>query len=172
MTSLPPNMDFCTTHIWMFFEHKMDVSIRHKQNVVVPPSHCKTWMFLLHTMVVVMRARRRSCRNNFWRGHVWYQKRDNRGTPGTLFLSFGKKKMNGDISFFHFSRNSLPQVHGFFRAQEKTSSLRKNTKNTRRAHSRPFQTEQAPKMSEKTSLGKRNREKSSLGERNRKEKLP
>ena len=25
--------------------------------MVVPPSHCKTWMFLLHTMVVVMRAR-------------------------------------------------------------------------------------------------------------------
>ena len=29
--------------------------------------------------------------------------------------------------FFHFSRNSLPQVHVFLRAQEKTPSLRKNT---------------------------------------------
>ena len=53
------------------------------------------------------------------------------------------------FTFFHFSWNSLPQVHVFFRAQEKTSSLRKSTKNACHAHSRPFHTKNAPKMSGK-----------------------
>ena len=52
------------------------------------------------------------------------------------------KYFKGNIClFFHFSRNSLPQVHVFFRAQEKSSSLRKqsptpnfSTKNTCYAH--------------------------------------
>ena len=57
MTSLASNMDVCTTHKGMLLLHKMVVSIRHKWKMVVVPSHWEKWMFLLYTMVVVMRAR-------------------------------------------------------------------------------------------------------------------
>ena len=40
---------------------------------------------------------------------------------------FEPQRKSEEGTFFHFSRNSLPQVHVFLRAQEKTSSLRKNT---------------------------------------------
>ena len=47
----------------------------------------------------------------------------------TDHVSEKKIRQCPNVPFFHFSRSSLPQVHVFFRAQEKTSSLRKYTKN-------------------------------------------
>ena len=74
------------------------------------------------------------------------------------------KLWTNNDSFFHFSWNSLPQVHVFFRAQEKSSSLRKSTKNACHAHARPFHTKKRPKnVRKKTYLGKEIRIFSSLG---------
>ena len=62
---------------------------------------------------------------------------------------------------------TLRAGHVSIRAQEKTSSHFFITKNTCHAHSRPFQTKHALKMSgKKTSLGKENGKITSLGKEN------
>ena len=68
---------------------------------------------------------------------------------------------NADFSFFHFSRNSLPQVHVFFRAQEKISSLRKKSSShflVLKTHATPisahFEQNTPKNVRKKISLGK------------------
>ena len=65
------------------------------------------------------------------------------------------------LSFFHFSRNSLPQVHVFFRAQEKISSLRKKSSShflVLKTHATPisahFEQNTPKNVRKKISLGK------------------
>ena len=65
------------------------------------------------------------------------------------------------LTFFHFSRNSLPQVHVFFRAQEKISSLRKKSSShflVLKTHATPISAhfgQNTPKnVRKKISLGK------------------
>ena len=74
-----------------------------------------------------------------------------------IFFQFSGSK----ITFFHFSRNSLPQVHVFFRAQEKISSLRKKSSShflVLKTHATPisahFEQNTPKNVRKKISLGK------------------
>ena len=96
---------------------------------------------------------------------------DTKNVMGTLFLSFDKKKMHGEISFFHFRRNSLRRSRVSIRAQEKMNTIF-FTKNTGHANSRPFIANHAHKMSGKTSLGKINRKKLPYGNETGKKNFP
>ena len=49
-------VDASSRHKWMLFLHKMVDMIRYQGKMFALPSHWETWMFLLYTMVVVMRA--------------------------------------------------------------------------------------------------------------------